>query len=142
MPREDLVDNKPCVLGVINATARKLSKDPAWRAIYEAQLKDSVARSFAREVSEEEIKAGEEKGGKLYFMAHQMALNPGSKSTPVRTVFNNSQMFRGFSLNSGWALGPDIMNSLYAILMRFREDEVGAQGDIAKMYYMIRVTNE
>ena len=73
-------------------------------------------------------------------MAHQMALNPGSKSTPVRTVFNNSQMFRGFSLNSSWALGPDIMNSLHAILMRF--SEVVAQGDIAKMYYMIRVTIE
>ena len=75
-------------------------------------------------------------------MAHQMALNPGSKSTPVRTVFNNSWMFRGFKLNSGWALGPDIMNSLHTILMRFRKDEVGAQGDIAKMYYMIRVTIE
>ena len=36
----------------MNATARKLSKDPAWRAIYKAQLKDSVSRSFAREVSE------------------------------------------------------------------------------------------
>ena len=45
----------------MNATARKLSNDPAWRAIYEAQLKDSLARNFAREVSEEEIKAGERK---------------------------------------------------------------------------------
>ena len=26
--------------------------------------------------------------------------------------------------------------------MRFGEDKVGAQGDIAKMYYMIRVTIE
>ena len=75
-------------------------------------------------------------------MAHQMALNPGNKSMPVRTVFNNSRMFRGCSLNSNWALCPDIMKSLHAILMRFREDEVGAQGDIAKMYYMIRVTIE
>ena len=75
-------------------------------------------------------------------MAHQMALNPASKSTPVRTVFNNSQMFRGFSLNSSWALGPYIMNGLHAVLLRFREDVVGAQGDISKMFYMIRVTVE
>ena len=142
LPREDLIDNKPAVLGVMNATARKLSKNPAWRNIYEAQLKDLVARGFAREVSEEEIKAWEKKGGKIYFMAHQMALNPASRSTPIRTVFNTSQVFRGFSLNASWALGPDIMNSLHAILLRFREDEVGAQGDIAKMYYMIRVTIE
>ena len=31
LPREDLIDNKPAVLGVMNATARKLSKDPSWR---------------------------------------------------------------------------------------------------------------
>ena len=142
LPKEDLIDNKPAVLGVMNATARKLSKDPSWRDIYETQLKDLVARGFAREISEEEISIWKKNGGKIYYMAHQMALNPGSKSTPVRTVFNNSQMFKGFSLNSSWALGPDIMNSLHGVLLRFREDLVGAQGDISKMYYMIRVTVE
>ena len=137
-----MVDNKPAVLGVTNATARKLSKDASWRDIYESQLKDLVARGFAREITEEELSIWKKNGGKTYYMAHQMALNPGSKSTPVRTVFNNSQVFKGFSLNSSWALGPDIMNSLHGVLMRFREDLVGAQGDIAKMYYMIRVTIE
>ena len=69
-----------------------------------------------------------------------MALNPGSKTTPVRTVFNCSQVFRGYSLNSSLALGPENgLNSLHAILLRFREDEVAAQGDITKQYYMLRI---
>ena len=72
-----------------------------------------------------------------------MALNPGSKTTPVRTVFNCSQMFRGHSLNSSLALGPENgLNSLHAVLLRFREDEVAAQGDITKQYYMLRIEPE
>ena len=75
-------------------------------------------------------------------MAHQMVVDPSNKSTPIRVVFNSSQKFRGFSLNSSWNLGPDVMANLQATLLRFRNDVVGAQGDISKMFYMIRVTKE
>jgi hypothetical protein len=34
------------------------------------------------------------------------------------------------------------MNNMTGILMRFREDAVGAQGDITKMYHMIRISSE
>ena len=60
-----------------------------------------------------------------------MAINPHSKSIPVRIVFNSSKVYRGYSLNSSWSLGPeDIMNSMTGILMRLREDAVGAQGNV------------
>ena len=141
--KEEMVVNKSAVLGVMNATAKKLGKDPKWREVYETQLKDLVSRGFAREVEEEEIIKKRGKGQTIYFIAHQMALNPGSKTTPVRTVFNCSQMYRGHSLNSSLALGPENgLNSLHAILLRFREDEVAAQGDITKQYYMLRIEPE
>ena len=124
----------------MNATAKKLDKDQNWRAVYETQLRDLVNRGFAREVEEEEIRDHKKNGGKVYYIAHQMALNPASKSTPVRTVFNCSQMFRGYSLNSSMALGPEHgLNSLHGVLLRFREERVGAQGDITKQYYMLRI---
>ena len=143
IPKEELIDNYPAVIKVMDSTAKKLKKDPSWRAIYENTLKDLVGRGFAREVSNEEILNYKSKGGKTYYIAHQMAINPGSKSTPVRAVFNSSQVYKGFSLNSSWALGPeDIMANLNGMLMRFREDLVGAQGDITKMYYMVRIEPE
>ena len=71
-----------------------------------------------------------------------MALNPASKTTPVRVVFNSSQVFHGYSLNSSWDLGPDIMSNLHGVLLRFRKDLVGGQGDITKMFYMVRITKE
>ena len=97
---------------------------------------------ICEEVSNEELNNWKEKGGKSYYISHQVALNPASKTTPVRVVFNSSQIFRGHSLNDSWELGPDVMNNLHGMLLRFRKDKVAAQGDIHKMYYMVRVTEE
>ena len=137
-----LVDNRAAVLGVMNSTRRKLERDPMWKEIYETQLKDLIKNGFAKEVSEEELKGWKMKGGKVYYISHQVALNPASKSTPIRVVFNSSQMYKGYSLNSSWELGPDVLNNLHGVLLRFRKDYCGGQGDIRKMYYMIRILLE
>ena len=72
-----------------------------------------------------------------------MAINPSSKTTPVRVVFNSSHLYRGFSLNNCWAKGQeDMMNDLCGMLLRFREDECGAQGDIRKMFYGVRIEKD
>ena len=140
--KHSLPNNKPAVMGVMKSTVRKLKKDENWLKIYEEQLNTLVEKGFAREISEEEIKTWQASGGKTYYIAHQMVVNSASKSTPVRVVFNSSQVYKGGSLNSSWDLGPDVMSNLHGILLRFREDRVAAQGDIAKMYYMLRITRE
>ena len=137
--KDTLVDNKAAVLGVMNSTRRKLDRDPTWKEIYETQLGDLIKKGFAREVMDEEIVNWKSRGGKVYYISHQVALNPASKSTPVRVVFNSSQVYRGFSLNSSWDLGPDVLNNLHGVLLRFRKDYCGGQGDIKKMYYMVRI---
>ena len=66
MDRMELVDNKPAVLGVMNATKRKLQKDPSWEDVYETQLKEFIERGFAREVSQKELSSWIDDGGKFY----------------------------------------------------------------------------
>ena len=65
-----------------------------------------------------------------------------NKTTPVRVVFNSSQNCGGMSLNKSLEIGPEVMQDLPGILLRFREDQVAAMGDIKKMFYGIRVTKE
>ena len=139
---DDLVDNKAAVAAVMYATEKKLGRNPEWRETYEQQLHALVEKGFAREISQADIDAWVGRGGKVYFIAHQMVINPDSKSTPVRCCFNSSQKYQGYSLNSSWELGPDLVNSLHSILLRFRKDVVAAQGDITKMYYMVRITEK
>ena len=110
--------------------------------MYEQQLLDHVNNKFAREVTEDELEAWKAKGGKVYYISHQMVVNPNNLTTPIRTVFNSSQIYKGQSLNSSWDLGPDMTGNLNGILLRFREGKVAAAGDIRKMYYNVRITKE
>ena len=137
--KHKLEDNLPAVMGVMRATKRKLAKDPSWESVYEMQLRDLISRGVAKEIPDEDLESWKAAGGKCYYIAHQMALNPCSKTTPVRVVFNSSQVYKGYSLNSCLELGPDIMSNLHGVLIRFRKDVVGGSGDIAKMFYMVRV---
>ncbi len=47
---------------------------------------------------------------------------------------DSSQEFGGVSMNSILLKGPDVLNPIGAVLLRFREGEHAAIGDIAKMY--------
>ena len=53
----------------------------------------------------------------------------------------------GHVFDEYWAKGPDLLNSLLGILVRFRENEVAFIGDMKKMFnssanYMGHVLNE
>ena len=142
IPKEQLVPNYPAVKATFHRTKKQLQKDPSFEPVYDKQLKDLIDMGVARELHEGELDEWIALGKPYYYIAHQVVINEGNKSTPVRVVFNSSQKFAGFSLNKSWDLGPDVMANLQAVLLRFRSDVVGAQGDIRKMFYMIRVTRE
>ena len=140
--KETLVDNKPTVVRVMNSTKAKLNRKPDWRAVYGKQLKDLLERGFTREFPKEELQVWIQKGGKTYYIAYQLALNLTFMTKPVRVIFNSFQKYKGPSLNSSWSLGPDVMNSLHGVLMKFRRNYVGAQRDVTKMFYMVWITKE
>ena len=45
----------------------------------------------------------------------------------------------GHSLNEYWAKGPNLLNNLLGVLVRFRENEVAMMGDIKKMYHSVKI---
>ena len=63
-----------------------------------------------------------------------------SSSPPVRIVFNSPASYMGHSLNEDWAKGPDFVNNLYGIIVRFREYPVAIAADISKMYNSVRLS--
>ena len=67
----------------MKATKCKLERDANWENVYELQLRELLDKGYAREVPDEEIQKWTAGGGKCYYIAHQMVINPGSKSTPV-----------------------------------------------------------
>ena len=61
-------------------------------------------------------------GGPVRYISHHAVMKPESKSTPCRIVFNSSANYHGHMLNEYYAKGPNMLNNLLGVLLRFREE--------------------
>lgn len=77
----------------------------------------------------------------VYYLPHRAVFKPDSKTTPVRPVFDASckSGLRSPSLNDLLEKGPNLMELLPTILLRFRENVIGVSSDIRKAFQMIDV---
>ncbi|KAL4005116.1 hypothetical protein ACER0C_004829 [Sarotherodon galilaeus] len=126
-----LPNNRKAVEATFIRTEMKLSKEPEWKTAYAAQVHEMVNRRAAVKLSKEVLQSWT---GPVWYISHLIVPNPHSVSTPVRLVWNSSQKYRGLSLNDILIKGPDVLNPIRAVLLRFRAGVYAALGDIHKMY--------
>ena len=133
---KSLPDNKVQAVKRLQATEWRLAKSPEIAKAYQQQFEEMNALKFARKLSDAEIK---DYKGPVHYVSHHEVLRPEKKSTPIRIVFNSSANFQGHCLNDYWMKGPDLLNSLFGVILRFRENAVAISGDISKMYHRILI---
>ena len=92
-----------------------------------------------RRVAHRLTKEIEDYDGPVFYISHHDVLRPESKTTPCRIVFNSSANFHGDVLNEYNAKGPDMLNNLLGVLLRFREEPVAIIGDIPQMFHSIDI---
>ncbi|XP_068756539.1 uncharacterized protein [Montipora capricornis] len=131
-----LPNNYVQVLKKLESTERRLKKQPGNTNSYNAQIKEMEEMKFSRKLTEEEKK---EWKGPVHYVAHHAVVRPEKKTTPIRIVFNSSASFKGHSLNDYWYKGPDLLNNLFGVVLRFRENAIAVCGDITKMYHMVAI---
>ncbi len=124
-----LPNNRGAVEATFLRTEKQLAKEPEWKAAHSAQVKDMLDRGAAVKLSE-----SANWDGPVWYVSHLIAPNPHSVTTPVRLVWNSSQRFRGVSMNDLLMKGPDVLNQIRAVLLRFRSGVYAALRDIKKMY--------
>ena len=107
-------------------------KNPEEAAAYKQKIIEMEEMNFARKLTEKEI---EDHKGPVHYIAHHAGHRPDSTSTPARIVFNSSSSYHGHVRNDYWRKGPDLLNDLFGIILRFREKEVAVTADISKMYH-------
>ena len=65
------------------------------------------------------------------------------KPDKVRVVFDCAAVYQGISLNQKVLQGPDLLNKLLGVLLRFRFGTIAIMGDIECMFYQLYVpTNQ
>ncbi|XP_046862937.1 uncharacterized protein LOC124456562 [Xenia sp. Carnegie-2017] len=136
---QDLPDNRIQALKRLESTERRLLKIPTQAAAYNNKMTEMENMGFSRKLSEKEVKEHKEP---VHYISHPAVLRPDSTSTPVRIVFNSSATFRGHKLNDYWQKGPDLLNSLFGVILRFRENKVALTADISKMYHRVLIPVE
>nr|AAD26627.1 unknown [Takifugu rubripes] len=128
---QSLPNNRNAVQATFLRMERKLAKEPNWKVAYAAQVHEMLSRGAAAKLSDSTIA---EWTGPIWYISHLIAPNPHSVTTPVRLVWNSSQRFKGVSLNDLLLKGPDVLNQIRAVLLRFRSGVYAAIGDVRKMY--------
>ncbi len=123
--------NRSGVEATFLRTEKRLGRVPEWKKVYTAQVHDMVKRGAAVKLTREVL---DEWKGPVWYVSHLVAPNPHSVTTPVRLVWNSSQKFKGLSMNDLLLKGPDVLNPIRAVLLRFRRGVFGVLGDIRKMY--------
>lgn len=64
------------------------------------------------------------------------------KKDRIRGVFDASAKYQGISLNDVLLQGPDLINNLLGVIMRFRCENVAVTADIEQMFYCFEVNDK
>ena len=94
-----------------------------------------IDKGHASPIPPEDIQA---QSGRVWYLPHFGVYHP-KKPTQIRVVFDSSAEFEGVSLNKELLAGPDLMNGLLGVLIRFRKENVAVMCDIEQMFHSFHV---
>ncbi|XP_058481739.1 uncharacterized protein LOC131457006 [Solea solea] len=130
--RPYLPDNKQLAVVRLSHVKRKLLRDEKYKEHYVKFMNEVIEKGEAAEVCEQG-----KKGEKWYIPHH--GVYHSKKPDKLRVVFDCSAKYKGTSLNDHLLSGPDLLNSLIGVLIRFRQHHVALMCDIEKMFHQFHV---
>ncbi|UYV70147.1 hypothetical protein LAZ67_7001968, partial [Cordylochernes scorpioides] len=104
---------------------------------YDRVFQEWLAEGVIEKVSPEDLNR------KCHYLPHHPVVKADSNTTKIRPVFDASCKDKGnLSLNDCLASGPNVIEQIPAILLKFREKAIGLISDIRKAFLQIEVKEE
>ena len=125
----DLPNNRQLALKRLESLKRKLSSNDELHKEYVKFMNTILERNDA-----EETVGGEDQE---WYLPHHGVFHPKKKK--LRVVFDCSASYKGTNLNEHLLTGPNLINELTGVFMRFRAGEIAFTCDIEKMFHQFRV---
>ena len=113
---------------------KRLDRDGI-RAKYDQGIQNLLDRGYAEHVPSDQLNL---RDGSVFYLPHHPVISE-AKPGKVRVVMDCAAKFHGVSLNSQCLMGPDLLNKLLHVVLRFRQYECALVGDIEKMYLNCKV---
>ena len=114
----------------------RLSKDNALETKYQETLQSDLEKGYVKPVV-----FTEPQPEKIWYLPHHPVCNP-KKPGKVRRVANAAASYRGQSLNDNLLSGPDLLQNMFLLLLRFREQPIAVMADIEAMFMQISIREE
>ena len=108
-------------LNQLRCLEKRLGDKPTLKEKNDQTLSTDLIKNYIKPVE-----MTEPEPEKVWYLPHHPVQNP-NKPGKIRRVANAASKYRGQSLNSNILTGPDLLNSVIGILLRFREHQVSIQ---------------
>ena len=137
--REDvkMPNNRSQAVNRLNGLIRTLRRKPQMEKDYIEFMQKILDKGHASPVPPGDFRA-KSQSGKVWYLPHFGVYHP-KKPTQIRVVFDSSAEYSGVSLNKELLPGPDLMNSLLGVLIRFRRESTAIMCDIEQMFHSFHV---
>ncbi|XP_039304386.1 uncharacterized protein LOC113004841 [Solenopsis invicta] len=120
----------------LQAVERSFQRNPDLQKAYYEFMDDYEQQGHMSKISEQEFQEYKE----VYFLPHQAVLRPDKSTTKIRVVFDaSSKTALDTSLNDKLLTGPNLQNSLFKVLIKFRMLPFVINADVAQMFRQILV---
>ena len=133
-----LPNNKTMAESRLKLLGRRLLRNEPLREMYIQEITNLIVKGYAEPVPTDQL---QRRDGYVWYLPHHPVIHP-RKPGKVRIVFDCVAKYNGIALNDTVFQGPDLMNKLVGVLLRFRQEPIALIADIEGMFHQVRVVPE
>ena len=122
-------------LAQLKSLEKRLDKDTNLRASYAKNIQQNFDKGYVIKVNTHDCT---NRSAREWYLPQHPVINP-NKPGKIRRVLNGAAKFHGSSLNKAVFVGPDLLQNLLAVLMRFRQHQHAVSADIEGMFLQVGV---
>ena len=104
-------------LAQLKSLEKRLDKDPSLREKYAETIREDIQKGYVITVKAHDPKS---RADREWYLPHHPVLN-SNKPGKVRRVLNGASKCHGAYLNKSLLVGPDLLQNLIFVLLRFRQ---------------------
>ena len=120
----------------LKSLKKRLSRDKTLKENYAKTISEDLEKGYVIPIPDAHMI--EQRSDKEWYLPHHPVINP-NKPEKVRRVLNGAAKFHGSSLNKSLLTGPDLLQNLIHVLLRFRQHQFAVSADIEGMFLQVGV---
>ena len=136
-PEPNQPNNYSLALGQLYSLEQRLQRDPNLKSLYQQSIDTDVETGFVKILDESQVNGT---FGKEWYLPHHPVLNP-KKHGKVRRVCNAALKYKVCPIEKLLA-GPDLLQGLIRLILRFFEGPIALTADIESMFLQVQVPEQ